>query len=95
VVMASEGYPGSYETGKVITGIDEADAMDGVKVFHAGTALKDGKIVTAGGRVLGVTALGDDIPDAIERAYRACDVIKWDGAYYRRDIGAKAMKFLK
>ena len=95
VVMASEGYPGSYETGKVITGIEEADAMEGVKVFHAGTALKDGKIVTAGGRVLGVTALGDDIPDAIERAYRACDVIKWDGAYYRRDIGAKAIKFLK
>ncbi|MFV1956401.1 MAG: phosphoribosylamine--glycine ligase [bacterium] len=95
VVMASEGYPGSYVTGKVITGIEEADAMEGVKVFHAGTALKDGKIVTSGGRVLGVTALGDDIPDAIERAYRACDVIKWDGAYYRRDIGAKAIKFLK
>ncbi len=95
VVMASGGYPGSYVTGKVITGIEEADAMEGVKVFHAGTALKDGKIVTSGGRVLGVTALGDDIPDAIERAYRACDVIKWDGAYYRRDIGAKAIKFLK
>jgi len=95
VVMASGGYPGDYEKGKVITGIDEADALTDVKVFHAGTAEKDGKIVTSGGRVLGVTARGRDIPQAIERAYEACALIKWDGAQYRTDIGAKAIKFLK
>jgi phosphoribosylamine--glycine ligase len=95
VVMASGGYPGDYENGKVITGIDEADALPDVKVFHAGTAEKDGKIVTSGGRVLGVTARGKDIPQAIERAYEACALIKWDGAQYRTDIGAKAIKFLK
>ncbi|UCF89457.1 MAG: phosphoribosylamine--glycine ligase [bacterium] len=94
VVMASGGYPGDYEKGKVITGIDEADALHGVKVFHAGTAEKDGKIVTAGGRVLGVTARGKDIPQAIERAYEACALISWEGAQYRKDIGAKARKFL-
>ena len=95
VVMASGGYPGDYEKGQVITGIDEADALHDVKVFHAGTAEKDGKIVTSGGRVLGVTARGKDIPQAIERAYEACALIKWDGAQYRKDIGAKAIKFLK
>lgn len=95
VVMASGGYPGEYEKGKVIIGIDAADAVEGVKVFHAGTAEKDGNIVTAGGRVLGVTARGKDIPQAIERAYEACALIKWEGAQYRNDIGAKAMKFLK
>ncbi len=95
VVMASEGYPGSYEKGRVIKGIEEADAMENVKVFHAGTALENGCVVTSGGRVLGVTALGKDIPDAIERAYKACDIINWEGAQYRRDIGAKAIKFLK
>jgi phosphoribosylamine--glycine ligase len=94
VVIASGGYPGDYEKGKVITGIAEADALHDVKVFHAGTAEKDGKIVTSGGRVLGVTARGKDIPQAIERAYEACVLIKWDGAQYRTDIGAKAMKFL-
>ena len=95
VVMASGGYPGSYEMGKVIDGLEEAEAMEDVKVFHAGTAEKDGKIVTSGGRVLGVTARGKDIPEAIDRAYRACDAISWEGAQYRRDIGAKAFKFLK
>ena len=95
VVMASGGYPGDYEKGKIITGIDSADALEDVKVFHAGTAERDGKIVTSGGRVLGVTARGKDIPQAIERAYEACALIKWDGAQYRTDIGAKALKFLK
>ncbi|UCF31991.1 MAG: phosphoribosylamine--glycine ligase [bacterium] len=95
VVMASGGYPGSYEKGKVISGLEEAEAMEDVKVFHAGTAEKDGRVVTSGGRVLGVTARGSDIPDAISRAYRACDAIHWDGAQYRRDIGAKALKYLK
>jgi phosphoribosylamine--glycine ligase len=94
VVMASGGYPGDYEKGKVIKGIDDADAVEGVKVFHAGTAEKDGRTVTAGGRVLGITARGKDIPQAIERAYQACDLIKWEGAQYRKDIGAKALKFL-
>jgi phosphoribosylamine--glycine ligase len=94
VVMASGGYPGDYENGKVITGIGEADDLHHVKVFHAGTAEKDGKIVTSGGRVLGVTARGKNIPQAIERAYEACALIKWDGVQYRKDIGAKAIKFL-
>ncbi len=95
VVMASGGYPGDYEKGKIITGLDKAGNLPDVKVFHAGTADKDGEIVTSGGRVLGVTARGRDIPEAIDRAYNACDLIKWDGVQYRRDIGAKAMKFLK
>ncbi|NOY86316.1 MAG: phosphoribosylamine--glycine ligase [Deltaproteobacteria bacterium] len=94
VVMASGGYPGSYEKGKSISGLEKAEAMEDVKVFHAGTAEKDGRIVTSGGRVLGVTARGMDIRHAIERAYRACEVITWEGAQYRRDIGAKAMKYL-
>ena len=83
-----------YEKGKIITGIGDADNVDGVKVFHAGTAEKDGKIVTAGGRVLGVTARGKDIPQAIERAYEACGLIAWEGVQYRKDIGAKAFKYL-
>ncbi|TNF50645.1 phosphoribosylamine--glycine ligase, partial [bacterium] len=95
VVMASGGYPGSYDKGHVISGLEEADAMEDVKVFHAGTAEKEGQIVTSGGRVLGVTAKGKDIPDAIDRAYRACDAISWDGAQYRSDIGAKALRFFK
>jgi len=95
VVIASGGYPGSYGKGEVINGIEEADAMQDVKVFHAGTAEKDGQIVTSGGRVLGVTARGKDIPEAIARAYKACDVITWNGAQYRSDIGAKALRFFK
>jgi phosphoribosylamine--glycine ligase len=95
VVMASGGYPGDYVKGKIITGIEDADAVEGVKVFHAGTALKDGRIATSGGRVLGVTARGNDIPQAIRRAYEACALIKWDGVQYRKDIGAKALKYLK
>ena len=95
VVIASGGYPGSYGKGEVISGIEEADAMQDVKVFHAGTAEKDGQIVTSGGRVLGVTARGKDIPEAIARAYKACDVITWNGAQYRNDIGAKALRFFK
>ncbi|HUT32211.1 MAG TPA: phosphoribosylamine--glycine ligase [Planctomycetota bacterium] len=91
VVMASGGYPGRYEKGKVIQGLDAAAALDDVTVFHAGTALKDGKVVTAGGRVLGVTALGDDIRGAIARAYEAVKLIRFDGAHYRTDIGARAL----
>jgi len=95
VVLASGGYPGDYEKGKVITGIPDADSVEGVKVFHAGTVEKEGRILTAGGRVLGVTARGKDIPQAIRQAYEACDLIKWEGVQYRKDIGAKALKYLK
>ncbi|MFZ5639273.1 MAG: phosphoribosylamine--glycine ligase [Bacillota bacterium] len=92
VVMASDGYPGDYQKGKVITGLAEA-AKDAV-VFHAGTAAKDGQIVTAGGRVLGVTALGKTIPDAIANVYKAVEKIHFDGVHYRKDIGRKALKHL-
>jgi len=92
VVMASGGYPGEYEKGKVITGIEEAGKLDDVVVFHAGTTMKDNSVVTAGGRVLGVTALGETIAKAKSRAYEAVEKIKYDGAYYRRDIADKAIK---
>jgi phosphoribosylamine---glycine ligase len=93
VVMASGGYPGSYEKGKLITGILEADAMEGVKVFHAGTASGPGGIVTSGGRVLGVTARSGNIGSAIDRVYEAVSKITWEGAYFRKDIGKKALRY--
>jgi len=92
VVMSSGGYPGSYKKGYEITGIDAADAMADVKVFHAGTAVKDGKLVNSGGRVLGVTALGADIAAAQKRAYEAVAKITWQDCYCRRDIAAKAIR---
>ena len=92
VVMASGGYPGEYQKGKVIEGLDEAAKLKDVMVFHAGTASKDGKIVTAGGRVLGVTAVGNTIADAKAKAYEACAMIHFEGAYYRKDIADKAIK---
>jgi len=92
VVIASGGYPGDYEKGKKITGLDQAGKIKDVVVFHAGTAEKNGDIVTNGGRVLGVTALGDTIAMAKAKAYEAVDVIKFDGAYCRRDIADKAIK---
>lgn len=92
VVMSSGGYPGSYENGKEITGLADADAMEDVVVFHAGTKQTSGKVVTAGGRVLGVTALGDTLQVAQQRCNEAIDKIHFDGAYHRKDIGAKAMK---
>ncbi len=91
VVMASQGYPKKYETGKVIEGLDRAAAMPDVQVFHAGTKLVGDTIVTSGGRVLGVTALGTDIADAKQRAYTAVDAIDFENAYYRRDIAARAL----
>jgi phosphoribosylamine--glycine ligase len=91
VVMASGGYPGVHEKGKVISGLRAAARLKDVVVFHAGTALAGGKVVTNGGRVLGVTALGKDIPDAIARAYRAVEKIRWEGVQYRTDIGRKAL----
>ncbi|SMO40837.1 phosphoribosylamine--glycine ligase [Balnearium lithotrophicum] len=92
VVLASKGYPGRYEKGKEITGIEEAEKVPTVVVFHAGTAVKDGKLVTNGGRVLNVTALGRDIVEARERAYRAIEKIHFEGMHYRKDIGMKALK---
>lgn len=92
VVMASGGYPGSYAKGSPITGLDEAGKIPGVKVFHAGTTLKDGQAVTNGGRVLGVTALGKDLRAARDLAYSVVAKIRFDGAQYRRDIAAKALK---
>lgn len=91
VVVASGGYPGSYEKGKVITGLDAANEDPLVQVFHAGTALQDGQVVSAGGRVLGVTALGDDLRQAKDRAYAAIEKIDFEGMYCRRDIGWRAL----
>jgi len=90
VVVASGGYPGSYEKGKVITGIAEAEKLDGIKIFHAGTALKNGQLVTNGGRVLGVTAVGKDLAEAKQKAYEAVKLIDFEGMYYRTDIGKTA-----
>ena len=89
VVMAAKGYPSSYEKGKEISGLN-SDENRQVVVFHAGTKLENGKVLTNGGRVLGVTALGSDINQAIKNAYSAVDKIKWDGVHYRKDIGNKA-----
>ncbi|MEN8188538.1 MAG: phosphoribosylamine--glycine ligase [Thermodesulfobacteriota bacterium] len=94
VVMSSGGYPGSYETGKVINGLTKASKVAGVKVFHAGTAMRNNRIATAGGRVLGVTAVGKNLKTAIAQAYKAVDCVSWTGCYSRRDIGAKAMNKL-
>jgi phosphoribosylamine--glycine ligase len=92
VVMASGGYPDHYEKGKVITGLQEAENLRDVIVFHAGTAQKDNSVVTNGGRVLGVTATGSSIADAKKKAYEAVDKIKFEGVYFRRDIADKAIK---
>jgi len=89
VVMASGGYPGSYETGKSISGLDQAEKELGVTVFHAGTQRDGGKVVTAGGRVLGVTAMGATLSDARKTAYEAVAKIQFEGSYFRHDIGAK------
>lgn len=91
IVMASGGYPGSYEKGKVIGGLASAAAIDRVNVFHAGTAVADGDVVTSGGRVLGVTGLDRDLPAALTRAYEGVRVIKFAGAFYRKDIGHRAL----
>lgn len=95
VVMASGGYPKSYKKGYEITGIADADKIDGVKVFHAGTADKDGKTVNTGGRVLGVTAIGNTLEETIKKAYEAVAKISWQDVHYRKDIGAKALRRIK
>lgn len=90
VVMASEGYPGSYEKGKEIFGIEDAEAT-GVMVVHAGTKMQDGRLVSAGGRVLGVVGTGKDLQAALDKAYEACGKIRFEGAFYRKDIGQKGL----
>jgi phosphoribosylamine---glycine ligase len=91
VVASSSGYPGSYKTGFPIGGLEAAGRIPGVEVFHAGTTLRDGQIVTAGGRVLGVTASADSLQQALDRAYQAMAEIKFEGMYFRRDIGHRAL----
>jgi phosphoribosylamine--glycine ligase len=92
VIMATKGYPGSYGKGSVIAGLDEAAKIEGVEIFHAGTAMKDGRIVANGGRVLNICALGKTVSEAQRRAYEAVDRIKWPQGFCRRDIGWQAIK---
>src|SRR5262249_39807747 len=91
VVMASGGYPGTIEVGKRITGIEKADEVEAVKVFHAGTTTRDGAFYTSGGRVLGVTARAGDLDTAVKRAYEAVGHIQFEGARWRKDIAARAL----
>lgn len=91
VVLVASGYPGKYESGKRIEGLDEAGRMDGVRIYHAGTRQQDGKIYTAGGRILNVTASGATLSQALDRAYAAAEVIRFEGKDYRRDIGKKGL----
>jgi phosphoribosylamine--glycine ligase len=92
VVMSSGGYPGTFDAGKKISGVGEAAKIDGVKVFHAGTTKRDGAYYTSGGRVLGVSARAPELEIAVRRAYDACAKISFDGAHYRKDIAARALK---
>ena len=92
VVAAADGYPGSYEKGIPIEGIDQAEASGDVTVFHAGTATRDGQLVTAGGRVLGITAFADDLQDAVRSVYRATDLVHFEGMQFRRDIAQKGLR---
>jgi phosphoribosylamine--glycine ligase len=92
VVASSAGYPGSYKTGFPIAGLDDAAQVEGVEIFHSGSSQKDGQILTAGGRVLGVTAAASSLEEALGRAYEAMAKIHFDGIYYRRDIGHRALR---
>ena len=92
VIASSKGYPGNYKTGFPIGGLDAAARVPGVEVFHSGSALKDGTLVTSGGRVLGVTAVADSLERALARAYEAIAEVHFDGMYYRRDIGHRALQ---
>ena len=92
VVASSGGYPGSYKTGFPISGLDTAAQVPGVQIFHAGTVQANGQMVTAGGRVLGVTAAAESLEQALSRAYQALSEIAFEGMYYRRDIGHRALK---
>jgi len=92
VVMAANGYPGHYAKGSVISGLDEATALNGVEIFHAGTASENGAITASGGRVLNICATGRDVGEAQARAYRAVDMIQWPEGFCRRDIGWRALR---
>jgi phosphoribosylamine--glycine ligase len=92
VVMAAKGYPGSYEKGTEILGLAEAEEIEGVHVFHAGTRRENGRLLAMGGRVLGVTALGTTVAEAQRNAYEAVDRIRWPGGFCRRDIGWRAIR---
>jgi phosphoribosylamine--glycine ligase len=92
VVISSGGYPGTYELGKKIMGLEDAGKVEGVKVFHAGTSRRDGAFFTAGGRVLGVTSRAADLRTAVDRVYTAASKIGFEGAHCRRDIAARALK---
>jgi phosphoribosylamine--glycine ligase len=91
VVLVASGYPGKVENGKRIRGLQEAGRLEGVKIHHAGTRMEDGNVVTAGGRILNVTARGATLAQALDRAYAACEVINFDGKAYRKDIGKKGL----
>lgn len=95
VVIASGGYPGHYEKGKIINGLDKASSLPQTIIFHAGTKKQDSNIITSGGRVLAVTSLADTLDDAISTAYKAVNMIQFEGAHYRKDIGAKALARMK
>ncbi len=92
VVMAARGYPGSYDKGSVIAGLDDAAAVEGVEIFHAGTRAEGGQILANSGRVLNVSALGKDIREARDRAYEAVSRIRWPEGFYRHDIGWRAIE---
>jgi len=92
LVLASQGYPGKYEKGKVISGLDKLSGIPGISVFHAGTSLENGRVVTSGGRVLGVTSWQPDLTKAVHHAYQAVKFIDFDGCYYRKDIGYRALE---
>ena len=92
IVLASGGYPESYEKGKIISGIEEAEQMPNIVVFHAGTKIDDRNLITNGGRVLGVTATGENLSTALATAYEAVKKINFEGMYYRKDIGKKALE---
>jgi phosphoribosylamine--glycine ligase len=91
VVLAAGGYPDDYRKGDPITGLDADAGRDDLKIFHAGTRADDGRVLTSGGRVLCAVALGDDVAEAQRKAYALADAIRWDGVYYRRDIGWRAI----
>jgi phosphoribosylamine--glycine ligase len=95
VVASSAGYPGKYETGFPIYGLSAAERVPGVQVFHSGSALLNGQLVTAGGRVLGVTAVAASLQEALDRAYQAMAEIQFEGMYFRRDIGHRALKRMR
>jgi phosphoribosylamine--glycine ligase len=92
VIASSAGYPGAYTTGLPITGLEDAAKIPGVQVFHSGSSLKDDQVVTAGGRVLGVSASGGSLGEALGRAYQALGEVHFEGMYYRHDIGHRALK---